>query len=201
MPALTAAAKPRRWSKARNSIDGRSGRWGCAAGDDHHRSLRSRIEGSHGVETASQVAAAEGRNHDPRHRPGARVVGRGHGLMVVIRLKYSHRRAFCTRRAYNDVVRLAIDARKLTDFGIGTYLCSLLSGLEERRDVELSVVARPATRTGARTRAFGTGPHRHREGVLRWPNTCSCRRPSGERAWMWCTSHTMWFRLSPRGPS
>ncbi len=41
------------------------------------------------------------------------------------------------------MVRLAIDARKLTDFGIGTYLCSLLRGLEERRDVEMSVVARP----------------------------------------------------------
>ena len=31
----------------------------------------------------------------------------------------------------------------MTDFGIGTYLCSLLRGLEERRDVEMSVVARP----------------------------------------------------------
>jgi len=40
-------------------------------------------------------------------------------------------------------MRLAIDARKLTDFGIGTYLCSLLKGLEERRDVEMSVVIRP----------------------------------------------------------
>ncbi len=38
---------------------------------------------------------------------------------------------------------MAIDARKLTDFGIGTYLCSLLRGMEERRDVELTVVARP----------------------------------------------------------
>ena len=51
--------------------------------------------------------------------------------------------SFCPRWAYNDVVRLAIDARKLTDFGIGTYLCSLLRGMEARRDVELSVVARP----------------------------------------------------------
>jgi alpha-1,3-rhamnosyl/mannosyltransferase len=41
------------------------------------------------------------------------------------------------------VVRLAIDARKLTDFGIGTYLRALLRGLEERRGIELSVVARP----------------------------------------------------------
>jgi glycosyltransferase involved in cell wall biosynthesis len=40
-------------------------------------------------------------------------------------------------------VRLGIDARKLTDFGIGTYLCSLLAGLEERRDVELVVVIHP----------------------------------------------------------
>jgi hypothetical protein len=40
-------------------------------------------------------------------------------------------------------MRLAIDARKLTDFGIGTYLCNLLSGLEERRGVDLSIVIRP----------------------------------------------------------
>lgn len=40
-------------------------------------------------------------------------------------------------------MRLAIDARKLTDFGIGTYLCALLRGLEHRRDVDLAVVARP----------------------------------------------------------
>lgn len=40
-------------------------------------------------------------------------------------------------------MRLAIDARKLTDFGIGTYLSALLRGLEERRDVKLSVVTRP----------------------------------------------------------
>ena len=40
-------------------------------------------------------------------------------------------------------MKLAIDARKLTDFGIGTYLCSLLAGLEERRDVDLTVVIHP----------------------------------------------------------
>ncbi len=40
-------------------------------------------------------------------------------------------------------MKLAVDARKLTDFGIGTYLCSLLAGLEERRDVDLTVVIRP----------------------------------------------------------
>jgi glycosyltransferase involved in cell wall biosynthesis len=40
-------------------------------------------------------------------------------------------------------VHLAVDARKLTDFGIGTYLCALLRGLEDRRDVELTAVVRP----------------------------------------------------------
>jgi alpha-1,3-rhamnosyl/mannosyltransferase len=40
-------------------------------------------------------------------------------------------------------VRLAIDARKLTDFGIGTYLSALLRGLEGRRGIDLSVVVRP----------------------------------------------------------
>lgn len=44
------------------------------------------------------------------------------------------------RRPYNDSVRLGIDARKLTDFGIGTYISALLRGLEERRGVELAVV-------------------------------------------------------------
>jgi len=52
--------------------------------------------------------------------------------------------AFHSRRfPYNDTVRIAIDARKLTDFGIGTYLGFLLRGLEERRGIELSVVIRP----------------------------------------------------------
>ena len=40
-------------------------------------------------------------------------------------------------------MRLAIDARKLTDFGIGTYLGALLGGLEERGGMELSVLTRP----------------------------------------------------------
>ncbi|HSL17754.1 MAG TPA: glycosyltransferase family 1 protein [Methylomirabilota bacterium] len=40
-------------------------------------------------------------------------------------------------------MRLALDARKLTDFGIGTYLSALLRGLEERDDIRLTVVARP----------------------------------------------------------
>ncbi len=40
-------------------------------------------------------------------------------------------------------MHLAVDARKLTDFGIGTYLSSLLRGLDGRRDVELTVVVRP----------------------------------------------------------
>jgi alpha-1,3-rhamnosyl/mannosyltransferase len=40
-------------------------------------------------------------------------------------------------------IRLAVDARKLTDFGIGTYLSHLLAGLAWRDEFELTVVARP----------------------------------------------------------
>jgi glycosyltransferase involved in cell wall biosynthesis len=40
------------------------------------------------------------------------------------------------------VMRLAIDGRKLTDFGIGTYLRALLRGLDQRTDLELTVLAR-----------------------------------------------------------
>jgi glycosyltransferase involved in cell wall biosynthesis len=40
-------------------------------------------------------------------------------------------------------IRLALDARKLTDYGIGTYLSHLLAGLAARSEVELSVVIRP----------------------------------------------------------
>ncbi len=40
------------------------------------------------------------------------------------------------------VMRLAVDGRKLTDFGIGTYLRALLRGLDARTDLELTVVAR-----------------------------------------------------------
>jgi len=39
-------------------------------------------------------------------------------------------------------IRLAIDGRKLTDFGIGTYLSSLLRGLDVRQDIVLTVLAR-----------------------------------------------------------
>jgi glycosyltransferase involved in cell wall biosynthesis len=40
-------------------------------------------------------------------------------------------------------IRLAVDARKLTDFGIGTYLSHLLSGLAWHDEFELTVVIRP----------------------------------------------------------
>jgi alpha-1,3-rhamnosyl/mannosyltransferase len=45
---------------------------------------------------------------------------------------------------YNDAmgIRLALDGRKLTDFGIGTYLRALLRGLDSRPDLELTVIAR-----------------------------------------------------------
>lgn len=39
-------------------------------------------------------------------------------------------------------IRLAVDGRKLTDFGIGTYLRALLRGLDARPDLELTVIAR-----------------------------------------------------------
>ncbi len=84
------------------------------------------------------------------------MIGRARLVVTVMGSKYSHGMGYglhshlvglgCHQpgnRAYNGAVRLAVDARKLTDFGIGTYLCSLLRGLEERRDVELSVVVRP----------------------------------------------------------
>ena len=44
-------------------------------------------------------------------------------------------------------IRLALDARKLTDFGIGTYLSHLLAGLGLRPEYELSVVVRPEHET------------------------------------------------------
>jgi glycosyltransferase involved in cell wall biosynthesis len=39
-------------------------------------------------------------------------------------------------------MRLAIDARKLTDYGIGTYLTHLLRGLTSRSEIDLTVLAR-----------------------------------------------------------
>ncbi len=39
-------------------------------------------------------------------------------------------------------IRLAVDGRKLTDFGIGTYLRALLRGLDARPDLELTVISR-----------------------------------------------------------
>jgi glycosyltransferase involved in cell wall biosynthesis len=40
-------------------------------------------------------------------------------------------------------IRLALDARKLTDYGIGTYLSHLLAGLAQRPEVQMTVVVRP----------------------------------------------------------
>ena len=40
-------------------------------------------------------------------------------------------------------IRLALDARKITDFGIGTYLTHLLSGLALRPEFDLVVLVRP----------------------------------------------------------
>jgi alpha-1,3-rhamnosyl/mannosyltransferase len=40
-------------------------------------------------------------------------------------------------------IKLALDARKLTDFGIGTYIAHLLSGLSGRPEYDLTVIIRP----------------------------------------------------------
>jgi alpha-1,3-rhamnosyl/mannosyltransferase len=40
-------------------------------------------------------------------------------------------------------IRLALDARKITDFGIGTYLTHLLAGLAARPEFDLVVLVRP----------------------------------------------------------
>lgn len=40
-------------------------------------------------------------------------------------------------------MRVAVDARKLTDYGIGTYLSHLLRGVAERSEIELVVLAHP----------------------------------------------------------
>ncbi|MCP4900844.1 MAG: glycosyltransferase family 4 protein [bacterium] len=40
-------------------------------------------------------------------------------------------------------IRLGLDARKVTDFGIGTYVYNLLRGLASVDDVELTLLARP----------------------------------------------------------
>jgi glycosyltransferase involved in cell wall biosynthesis len=40
-------------------------------------------------------------------------------------------------------IRLTLDARKLTDFGIGTYLSYLMAGLGRRPEVELTAISHP----------------------------------------------------------
>jgi len=39
-------------------------------------------------------------------------------------------------------IRLALDARKLTDFGIGTYVTNLVAGFEGRADIDLTLLVR-----------------------------------------------------------
>lgn len=51
-------------------------------------------------------------------------------------------------------IRLALDARKLTDYGIGTYVTNLVSGFEKRGDVELTLLVRH----GHQQRARGLAP-------------------------------------------
>ena len=51
-------------------------------------------------------------------------------------------------------LRLALDGRKLTDFGIGTYLRALLRGLDARTDLDLTVL----TRSGHEDRVASLAP-------------------------------------------
>jgi alpha-1,3-rhamnosyl/mannosyltransferase len=59
-------------------------------------------------------------------------------------------------RRYNVrmALRLALDARKLTDFGIGTYIRALLRGLDVRTDLDLTVL----TRAGYEERVASVAP-------------------------------------------
>ena len=51
-------------------------------------------------------------------------------------------------------IRLALDGRKLTDYGIGSYLRALLRGLDARPDIDLTVLAR----SGHEERVAGLSP-------------------------------------------
>jgi alpha-1,3-rhamnosyl/mannosyltransferase len=52
-------------------------------------------------------------------------------------------------------IRLALDARKLTDFGIGTYVTHLVAGFARRTDVELTLLVRGGHVDRARALAPG----------------------------------------------
>jgi len=52
-------------------------------------------------------------------------------------------------------IRLALDARKLTDYGIGTYVTNLVAGFERRGDVDLTLLVR----NGHEERARGLAPN------------------------------------------
>ncbi len=52
-------------------------------------------------------------------------------------------------------MRLALDARKLTDYGIGTYLTHLVEGLDARSDLELVLLVRTGHEPRARKLAPG----------------------------------------------
>jgi len=51
-------------------------------------------------------------------------------------------------------IRLALDARKLTDYGIGTYLCHLVNGLAVQPDLQLTLLVK----TGHEERASAMAP-------------------------------------------
>lgn len=50
-------------------------------------------------------------------------------------------------------IRLALDARKMTDFGIGTYVHHLLAGLTEEEEISLTALIRPGQEERASTLA------------------------------------------------
>ncbi len=80
-------------------------------------------------------------------------------------------------------MRIGIDARKLHDFGIGTYIRNLLRQLARLdHDTEFVVLCRPDDR--ADVSALGTNFRAVAESsaTTRWPSSCACRSRFGARA-------------------
>ncbi len=48
----------------------------------------------------------------------------------------------CRSELYPETIKLLLDARKISDGGIGTYIRNLVSGLSARRDITLTVLVR-----------------------------------------------------------
>ena len=89
-------------------------------------------------------------------------------------------------------MRIAIDARKLHDFGIGTYIRNVLLGLARLdRDTEYIVLCRPRTSTwiGEPRRELPRGSPRTR-GRIRSASRCGFRSASCANACTCCTNRT-----------